>query len=92
MFQCHKLINKDRSDLLKNIETFLKMPELEESEMCVFAVLNYDDSGEAKEKSSNRHGCQTAKFDPILSLDCAGVKRAGSTIQGKEGIKFCTVA
>ena len=50
MFQCHTLLNKDRADLLKNVENFLKMPEHEESEMCVFAVLNYD-SGEAKEKS-----------------------------------------
>ena len=33
-------------------------------------------------------GCQLAKFDPFLSLDCP---RWG-IIQGKEGIKFCSVA
>ena len=50
MFQCHTLLNKDRADLLKNIENFLKIPEHEESEMCMFAVLNYDSGGD-KEKS-----------------------------------------
>ena len=38
--------------------------------------------------------CQMAKFDPFLSLDCArveGVGRGGA-VQGKEGIKFCSVA
>ena len=57
MFQCHTLLNKDKADLLKNIENFLKMPEEhEESEMCVLAVLNYDsdDSGEAKGEKSDR--------------------------------------
>ena len=53
LFQCHTLQNKDRADLLKNMENFLKVPEHEESEMCVFSVLNYnDDGGEAKEKSN----------------------------------------
>ena len=36
-------------------------------------------------------GCQMAKFDPFLSLDCAGVE-GGGAIQGKEGIKFGSVA
>ena len=41
----------------------------------------------------NRQGCQMAKFDPFLSLDCARVDRGrGGAIQGKEGIKFCSVA
>ena len=36
--------------------------------------------------------CYAAKFDPLLSLDCARVEgEAGSAIQGKEGIKFCSV-
>ena len=43
MSQCHTLVNKDRAELLKNMENFLKMPEHEESELCVFVVLNYDD-------------------------------------------------
>ena len=45
------------------------------------------------------HGCQIAKFDPFLSLDCARVEGMGAqgggrggAIQGKEGIKFCCVA
>ena len=37
-------------------------------------------------------GCQMAKFDPFLSLDCARVEGVGDEIQGKEGIKFCSVA
>ena len=37
-------------------------------------------------------GCQVAKFDPFLSLDCARVRARGGAIQGKEGIKFCSVA
>ena len=37
-------------------------------------------------------GCQMAKFDPCLSLDCARVEGVGGTIQGKTGIKFCSVA
>ena len=32
-------------------------------------------------------GCQMAKFDAFLSLDCTG-RRAGGAIKGKEGIKF----
>ena len=43
MSQCHTLVNKDRAELLRNMENFLKMPEHEESELCVFVVLNYDD-------------------------------------------------
>ena len=39
-----------------------------------------------------RHGCQMAKFDPFLSLDCARVEGVEGAIQGKEGIKFCSVA
>ena len=34
--------------------------------------------------------CQMAKFDPLLSLDCTRVE-GGGAIQGKEGIKFCSV-
>ena len=37
-------------------------------------------------------GCQMAKFDPFLSVDCAGVEGEGGSIQGKEVIKFCSVA
>ena len=44
-------------------------------------------------------GCQMAKFDPFLSLDCARVEGLGAqgggregAIQGKEGIKSCCVA
>ena len=37
-------------------------------------------------------GFQMAKFDPFLSLDCARVEGVGGVIQGKEGIKFCSVA
>ena len=40
----------------------------------------------------NHQCCQIAKFDPFLSLDCARVEGVGGTIQGKEGIKFCSVA
>ena len=36
--------------------------------------------------------CQhTAKFGPFLSFDCAVLGNRGA-IQGKEGIKFCSVA
>ena len=41
---------------------------------------------------SPSHGCQMAKFDPFLSLDCARVEGLGGAIQGKEGIKFCSAA
>ena len=37
-------------------------------------------------------GCQMAKFDPFLSLDCARVEGGGGAIQGKKGIKLCSVA
>ena len=33
-----------------------------------------------------------AKFDPVLSLDCAPHALHPGTIQGKEGIKFCHLA
>ena len=36
--------------------------------------------------------CQMAKYDPFHSLDCARVEGVGGAIQGKEGIKFCSVA
>ena len=36
--------------------------------------------------------CQIAKFDPFLSLVCAPGWRAWGAIQGKEGIKFCSIA
>ena len=52
-----------------------------------------DTKGEEEEEDRKRIGrrqcCQISKFDPFLSLDCARVKGA---IQGKEGIKFCSVA
>ena len=35
---------------------------------------------------------QMTKFDPFLSLDCARVEGVGAQSQGKEGIKFCSVA
>ena len=44
-----------------------------------------------EECSSYTHGCQMAKFDPFLSLDCAPALHPGA-IQGKEGIKFCYLA
>ena len=37
-------------------------------------------------------GCQMAKIYPFLSLDCARVEGMGGAIQGKQGIKFCSVA
>ena len=40
---------------------------------------------------SSRQGCQIAKFDPFLSLDCARLEGRGAN-QGKEGIKFCSIA
>ena len=55
---------------------------------------NDDRSGD---DDDDGQGCQMAKFDPFLSLDCARVEVVGrnlhpGTIQGKEGIKFCSVA
>ena len=38
-----------------------------------------------------KQGCQMAKFDPFLSMDCARVE-GGGALQGKDGIKFCSVA
>ena len=38
----------------------------------------------------HRQGCQMAKFDPFLSLDCIGLD--GERRKGKEWIKFCSVA
>ena len=35
--------------------------------------------------------CYAAKFDPFLSLDCAGVEVVGAQ-SGNDGIKFCSVA
>ena len=38
-------------------------------------------------------GCQMAKFDPFLSLDCTRVEGVGAqSKEGKEGITFCSVA
>ena len=43
--------------------------------------------------AASAQGCQMAKLDPFLSLDCARVEGVGrGAIQGKEGIKFCSVA
>ena len=40
--------------------------------------------------SDEVQGCQMAKFDPFLGLRQGGGR--GGAIQGKEGIKFCSVA
>ena len=40
----------------------------------------------------NRQGCQMAKLDLFLSLDCARVEGQGGPVQGKEQVKFCSVA
>ena len=40
--------------------------------------------------TASAHGCQMAKFDPFLSLDCARAEGRGA-IRGKDGIKFCSV-
>ena len=34
------------------------------------------------------HGCQMAKFDPFLSLDCARVEGAGAQSKERKGSKF----
>ena len=41
---------------------------------------------------SCEQGCQMAKFDPFLSLDCTMVEGVGGAIREKEGIKYCSVA
>ena len=46
----------------------------------------------ARRPSFGVHGCQMAKFDPFLSLDCTRVEGVGGAIQGKEGIKISSVA
>ena len=43
-------------------------------------------------ESGAEQGCQMVKFDPFLSLDCARAEGVGGAVQGKEGIKFCSVA
>ena len=42
--------------------------------------------------SDGQQGCQMAKFDLFLSLDFARVEGVGAQFQGKEDIKFCSVA
>ena len=34
------------------------------------------------------HGCQIAKFDPFLSLDCAGVEGVGAQSEERKGSNF----
>ena len=41
---------------------------------------------------AHNQGCQVAKIDPFLPLDCARVKGVGAQSKGKEGINFCSVA
>ena len=36
----------------------------------------------------NRHGCQIAKFDPFLSLDCARVEGVGAQSKERKGSNF----
>ena len=35
-----------------------------------------------------RHGCQMAKFDPFLSLDCARVEGVGEQSKERKGSNF----
>ena len=35
-----------------------------------------------------RHGCQMAKFDPFLSLDCARVEGVGAQSKERKGSNF----
>ena len=45
------------------------------------------------DRGNHLQGCQMAKFDPFLSLDCARVEGVGAqSKESKEGIKFCSVA
>ena len=36
----------------------------------------------------SRQGCQMAKFDPFLSLDCAGVEGVGAQSKERKGSNF----
>ena len=44
----------------------------------------------SERETGSKQGCKMAKFEPFLSLDCARVE-SGGAIQGKEGIKFCSI-
>ena len=37
---------------------------------------------------SDEQGCQMAKFDPFLSLDCAGVEGEGAQSKERKGSNF----
>ena len=39
-------------------------------------------------KMSDRQGCQIAKFDPFLSLDCARVEGVGAQSKERKGSNF----
>ena len=83
--------------------TFLVMPRATKkatmrAKKLTVAIMTYHTmcSSEAVDAETGGHnqGCQMAKFDPFLSLDCARVEGVGlgGATQGKEGIKFCCVA
>ena len=36
----------------------------------------------------SHHGCQMAKFDPFLSLDCAGLEGVGAQSKERKGSNF----
>ena len=63
---------------------------------CSVLVRCHDDSSAAAPSGKGRdweQGCQSAKFDPFASFLglCQG-GGCGGAIQGKEGIKFCSIA
>ena len=48
---------------------------------------NDDDEGDGDARlcTHARHGCQMAKFDPFLSLDCARVEGVGAQSKERKG-------
>ena len=43
---------------------------------------------EEEEEGVQTHGCQMAKFDPFLSLDCARVEGVGAQSKERKGSNF----
>ena len=99
MFKSHRAArgrvmhsNADREYLFRLADyAVLSLEAPQPFEVSVVAALVRRPPRHQRERRLVGQGCQMAKFDPFLSLDCARVEDGG-TIHGKKGIKFCSAA
>ena len=74
------------SDLASSVPEGLRDKQREIHDyMMEQAEKDYDRKTKAQQERLSNQGCQMAKFDPFLSLDCAWVEGVGAQSKERKG-------